>query len=115
MKNQEKGARKINERYLKPATNIPWYWKMLGHNSRYSARRSQWLVSLGLRIDDLRNEMHKEFALIHLTLEQHGQRIAQLEHANLELLKEIRENTISRSEFEELRAKVRQLESKLSE
>ena len=71
--------------------------------------------SLGLRIDDLRNEMHKEFALIHLTLEQHGQRIAQLEHANLELLKEIRENTISRSEFEELRAKVRQLESKLSE
>lgn len=42
------------------------------------------------------------------------ERIFYLERANLELLKEIRENTISRSEFEELRAKVRQLEAKIS-
>ena len=40
------------------------------------------------------------------------ERLTRLEQANLELLKEIRQNTVSRSEFEQLREHVRKLEAK---
>lgn len=41
-------------------------------------------------------------------------RVAQLEQANLELLREIRQNTVSRSEFEQLREHVRKLEARIA-
>lgn len=65
-------------------------------------------------------EIHDEIAEIHDEIAKTNERIsaldvrvAQLEQANLELLREIRQNTVSRSEFEQLREHVRKLEARL--
>ena len=68
------------------------------------------LQSLEMRMQNIEERMQN----IEVHIQKTEERLFYLERTNLELLKEIRENTISRSEFEELRAKVRHLESKFS-
>src|SRR3989338_3567947 len=100
------GSPKKRDQYTVVLEDLRSHFKAFGENLDITRE------SLEKKIGDFRAEVRRDVAALQLELARTNERIDRLEQANLELLKEIRENAVSRSEFELLREKVRKLEAK---